>query len=97
MIVQLDINGTPATIECEPYDSLLHLLRGQGLISVRYGSDTGETGASAVLVDGRLVNSDCMLAAQADGHEVTTIEAFNEAELHPIQAAFVATGAMQSG
>ncbi|MFQ5555738.1 MAG: molybdopterin cofactor-binding domain-containing protein, partial [Acidimicrobiia bacterium] len=68
------------------------------MMSVRYGSDTGETGAAAVLVDGRLVSADVMLAAQAGGRAVTTIEALNTSpELHPIQAAFAATGAMQSG
>ncbi len=95
--IELVLNGTPTTIECEVHDTLLSVLRRRGLVSVRYGSDTGETGASAVLVDGRLVNTDCMLAAQAGGHEVMTVEALNQPDLHPIQAAFVATGAMQSG
>ncbi|MCP3934395.1 MAG: molybdopterin-dependent oxidoreductase [Actinomycetia bacterium] len=97
MKIELNLNETPTLIECEPHDTLLKVLRGEGLVSVRYGSDTGETGASAVLVDGRLVNTDCMLAAQADGHDVVTVEHFNKPELNPIQAAFVATGAMQSG
>ncbi|MEL7157116.1 MAG: molybdopterin cofactor-binding domain-containing protein [Actinomycetota bacterium] len=97
MNITLTLNGSPVTIECAPSDTLLAVLRAQGLVSVRYGSDTGETGASAVLIDGRLVNTDCLLAAQADGHEVVTVEYFNQPELHPIQAAFVATGAMQSG
>ena len=97
MNITITLNGTSTDIECEPFDSLLAVLRREGLVSVRYGSDTGETGASAVLIDGKLINTDCMLAAQADGHGVTTIEAFNGPELHPIQAAFAATGAMQSG
>ena len=61
--VELTLNGAATTIECEPHDTLLSVLRRLGLISVRYGSDTGETGASAVLIDGRLVNTDCLLAA----------------------------------
>ncbi|MEZ5279447.1 MAG: molybdopterin cofactor-binding domain-containing protein [Acidimicrobiales bacterium] len=97
MQIELNLNGKATSIECQPHDTLLRVLRGQGLVSVRYGSDTGETGASAVLIDGRLVNTDCMLAAQADGHEIITVEHFNEPELTPIQAAFAATGAMQSG
>ena len=97
MNITITLNGATTTIECEPFDTLLAVLRRQGLVGVRYGSDTGETGASAVLIDGRLVNTDCLLAAQADGHEVITVEYFNQPELHPIQAAFVATGAMQSG
>ena len=97
MNITLTLNGLHTTLECEPFDTLMVVLRRQGLVSVRYGSDTGETGASAVLIDGQLINTDCMLAAQADGHDVVTIESFNEPELHPIQAAFAATGAMQSG
>jgi putative selenate reductase molybdopterin-binding subunit len=76
------------------------VLRRAGCFSVRYGSDTGETGAAAVLVDGRrLVSADVLLAAQADGDEVTTAESLNVAtgELHPIQEAFVEAGALQSG
>ena len=75
------------------------MLRREGCFSVRFGSETGETGAAAVLLDGRLVSADVLLAAQADGHEVTTVESLDVAtgELHPIQAAFVDTGALQSG
>lgn len=95
--ISLTINGVQREVAVSPSDTLLVLLRREGCLSVRFGSDTGETGASAVLVDGRLVNTDCMLAAQADGHDVVTTEAFNLVALDPIQAAFVATGAMQSG
>ncbi len=97
MEIRIRLNGHYTNIEVEPSHTLLTVLRDQGMKSVRFGSDTGETGAAAVLVDGRLVNSDVMLAAQADGHDVTTIEAFNEAELDPIQHEFMTTGAIQSG
>jgi putative selenate reductase molybdopterin-binding subunit len=97
MEINLNLNGEATTLVVKSSDTLLAALRGQGLVSVRYGSDTGETGAGAILLDGRLTNSDCLLAAQADGHDVMTLEALNEAEMHPIQAAFVATGALQSG
>ena len=99
MDVNLILNGVPRLITCAPGDSLLAVLRREGCFSVRYGSDTGETGAAAVLLDGRLVSSDVLLAAQAGGHEVTTVESLNVAtgELHPIQEAFVDTGALQSG
>ena len=97
MKISFTLNEKNLTTEVELYETLLQLLRRKGMISVRYGSDTGETGASAVLINGKLINTDCMLAAQIDGHEVITLEWFNKAELHPIQAAFVATGAMQSG
>ena len=68
------------------------------MFSVHYGSDSGETGAAAVLYDGRLASSDVILAASADGHSVTTVESLNVSpDLHPIQTAFVAVGAFQSG
>ncbi|MCH8991938.1 MAG: molybdopterin-dependent oxidoreductase, partial [Acidobacteria bacterium] len=73
-------------------------LRREGFYSVRFGSDTGETGAAAVLMDGRLVSSDVLLAAQADGHQIETVEGMAPPmSLHPIQEAFIATGAIQSG
>ena len=99
MEIRLTLNGVPRRLGCAPGDTLLKLLRRAGCFSVRYGSGSGETGAAAVLVDGRLVSADVLLAAQADGHEVTTVEGLNGAigELHPIQAAFVETGALQSG
>ncbi len=97
MQISITLNGTERQVSVEAHDTLLTVLRREGMRSVRFGSDTGETGASAVLIDGRLVNTDIMLAAQADGHEVTTVEAYNKADLDPIQAAFVATGALQSG
>ncbi len=97
MNVTLTLNGTTRSLSIEPHETLLGVLRGLGMTSVRFGSDTGETGSSAVLIDGTLVNTDILLAAQAAGHEVTTVEAFNAVELDPIQAAFVAVGALQSG
>jgi len=97
MNISLDLNGEQVQLSVEPFETLLAVLRRSGFKSVRYGSDTGETGASAILLDGRLTNSDCLLAAQADGHVVMTLEALNEAEMHPIQTAFVTTGAIQSG
>ena len=99
MDVELTLNGAAQRVTCAPGDSLLTVLRRLGCFSVRYGSGTGETGAAAVLVDGRLVAADVLLAAQAGGHEVTTVESLNVAtgELHPIQAAFVESGALQSG
>ncbi len=98
MNVTLTLNGSPTVCECEPHESLRSVLRRQGLFSVRFGAETGETGADAVLVDGRLVSSEIMLAAQADGHVVETIESLNPPRgLHPLQEAFVAAGAIQSG
>ncbi len=97
--IEITLNGVPQRLSCAPGDTLLTVLRRQGCFSVRFGSSTGETGAAAVLVDGQLVPADVLLAAQADGHHVTTVESFNVATggLHPIQAAFVESGALQSG
>lgn len=101
MQVHLELNGAKRDLSCEPGESLRDVLRREGCWSVRFGSDTGETGAAAVLLDGRLVSADVVLAAQASGHEVTTLEALDAetatGELHPIQAAFAETGAIQGG
>jgi len=98
MKITLTINGTQRSLECEPHESLRTVLRSHGYHSVRFGSETGETGAAAVLVDGVLVSADVMLAAQADGHSVETVEGLSvPGQLHPIQQAFIDTGAIQSG
>ncbi len=97
--IAIELNGDAVDVEVAPHESLAVVLRRLGMFSVKYGSDTGETGAAAVLLDGRLVSSDVMRAAQADGHVITTVEALDtERGLHdPIQVAFAATGALQSG
>ena len=99
MTLSLNINGKDHTVSANPTDTLLSALRGAGLFSVRFGSHDGKTGAAAVLVDGQLVNSDVMLVGQAVGHSIETVEGLNPGvnELHPIQKAFVETGAIQSG
>lgn len=98
MDINLTINGAAKTFSCLAHESLLKVLRREGYFSVRFGSHTGETGASAILMDGRLVNSDIMLAAQADGHTIETVEGMSKGtQLHPIQEAFMRTGAIQSG
>ena len=99
MRVGIAINGCQRELSCKPGETLLTVLRREGLFSVRFGSASGETGAAAVLLDGRLVSADVLLAAQAGGHEVTTVESLNQltGELHPIQEAFVEAGALQSG
>ncbi|MDJ0923654.1 MAG: molybdopterin-dependent oxidoreductase [Acidimicrobiia bacterium] len=98
MNITVTLNGTQRTFECQPHESLRTVLRREGFFSVRFGAETGETGAAAVLLDGMLVSAEIMLAAQADGHTVDTIEGMNPPRgLHPIQEAFVDTGAIQSG
>ena len=98
MNVDLTINGTQRTLACQPHESLRAVLRREGFFSVRFGAETGETGADAVLLDGRLVSSEILLAVQADGHHVVTVDMLNPPfGLHPIQEAFVEAGAIQSG
>ncbi|UCG25872.1 MAG: molybdopterin-dependent oxidoreductase [Chloroflexota bacterium] len=98
MEIELTINGREKTIQCPAGDTLLRVLRREGYFSVRYGSDSGETGAAAVLLDGDLVSADVLLAAQADGHVIETVEGLSRGlDLHPIQQAFIQSGAIQSG
>ncbi len=99
MNVILNINGTDKTINVPITETLMKALRSAGYFSVRYGSGDGVTGAAAVLLDGRLVNSDAMLVGQAVGHQIETVEGLAPAvgQLHPIQKAFIETGAIQSG
>lgn len=99
MEISLNVNGRSHTINAHPTDTLMHALRRAGFYSVRFGSHDGATGAAAVLIDGKLVNSDVMLVAQAEGKRIETVEGLapTVGELHPIQQAFVETGAIQSG
>ena len=98
MEINLTINGQNKTFNCAPGETLMKVLRREGYFSVRFGSDTGETGAAAVLIDGKLVSTDIMLAAQADGHTIETVEGMAKGiNLTPIQQAFIRTGAIQSG
>ena len=82
----LEINDKDVIIDSLPTETLRNALRRAGFYSVRYGSDSGETGASAILFDGQLVSSDTILVAQAIGHKIETVEGLAPAvgELHPI-------------
>jgi aerobic carbon-monoxide dehydrogenase small subunit len=99
MQVEMTVNGTPRTDEVEPRLLLVHYLRETcGLRAANVGCDTTSCGACTVLLDGDTVKSCTVLAAQADGHEVRTVEGLaNEGELHPVQAAFRAEHGLQCG
>lgn len=99
MEISLNINGCSHTLAVSHTDKLIHALRQAGCFSVRFGSDDGQTGAAAVLVDGKLVNSDMLLVGQVLGKQIETVEGLTHqiGELHPIQKAFIETGAIQSG
>ena len=97
--VNLALNGRPVGIEVEPHRLLVELLRGPlGLTGTHVGCDTSQCGACTVLLDGQPVKSCTVLAVQADGCEVTTIEGLAQAgRLHPVQQAFVEELSPQCG
>jgi aerobic carbon-monoxide dehydrogenase small subunit len=99
MNVRLTINGEPREVEVWEGESLLFALReGLGLPGSKNACEQGECGSCSVLLDGRLVCSCLVLAAQAEGHDVVTVEGLAEdGELHRVQEAFAETGAVQCG
>ena len=106
MILDLNINGIPLTLTASPGDSLLRILRAQGYFGVKHGCESGECGACTVVLDGKPVNACVYLAAQAQGHRIQTIEEVGQhpeqgwkvtTGLHPLQSAFVESGAIQCG
>jgi carbon-monoxide dehydrogenase small subunit len=97
--ITITVNGSPRVVEVEPRLLLVHLLReGLGLTGTHIGCDTTNCGACTVLFDGRPIKACTMLAVQADGHEVTTVEGIAMAsELHPIQEGFKEEHGLQCG
>ena len=97
--VRLQVNGEDHDLEVEPRLLLVHLLRDKlGLTGTHVGCDTSNCGACTVHLDGRAVKSCTVLAVQADGAEVTTIEGLgSEDALHPMQEAFWANHGLQCG
>jgi carbon-monoxide dehydrogenase small subunit len=97
--VAMIVNGTAHTLEVEPRRLLVHVLRDDlHLTGTHIGCDTSQCGACTVLVDGRAVKSCTMLAVQADGSAVTTIEGLAPAgEMHPLQQAFWEKHGLQCG
>ena len=94
----LDINGEKRSVMVEPGETLLSVLRSRlGLVGTKKGCEEGECGACTVLVDDLAVKSCLMLAEAAAGRQVVTIEGLGNSELDPIQAAFIAEGAIQCG
>jgi aerobic carbon-monoxide dehydrogenase small subunit len=97
--LELRVNGEPVEAEVWEGESLLFALRERlGFPGSKNACEQGECGSCSVLLDGKLVCSCLVLAAQADGHEVVTVEGLaDEGRLHRVQEAFVATGAVQCG
>lgn len=99
MRLALRINGEERTAEVEPRLLLVHFLRDhQGLTGTHIGCDSSQCGACTVLLDDRAVKACTILAVQADGCEVVTIEGLaDEGELHPLQEAFWEEHGLQCG
>lgn len=98
-IIQLTVNGEHAEVAVAPNRTLLQVLREDlGLTGTKHGCGLGDCGACTVILDGKPVNSCLVLAVQANGSEVLTIEGLAEnGKLHPLQQAFVDKGAIQCG
>ncbi|MBN1872852.1 MAG: (2Fe-2S)-binding protein, partial [Anaerolineae bacterium] len=106
MKITMTLNNTARTFDIEPRETLFHLLRRSGIKSVKFGSEDGADGYSIVLLNGKLCSSVVTLAAQADGATVLTVEGLSghqhpgwnqKVDWHPLQRAFIETGAIQSG
>ena len=100
MRIELTVNGEQREADVWAGESLLFALRERlGLPGSKNACEQGECGSCSVLLDGQLVCSCLVLAAQTDGHQVVTVEGLSgdEGELHPVQDAFVRAGAVQCG
>jgi carbon-monoxide dehydrogenase small subunit len=97
--VTTEVNGDPVEFLCEPEQTLLEVLRDElQYTGTKEGCGTGDCGACSVTVDGRLVCSCLMLAAEAEGTKVETVEGMaNGEELHPLQQKFLDHAALQCG
>ena len=98
-LIKINVNGTDHEVAVKPNHTLLDLLREQlNLTGTKRGCELGDCGACTVLLDGKPVNSCLVLAVEAEGKNISTIEGIaNGEELHPIQKAFVEKGSIQCG
>lgn len=98
-LIHLTINDQPCDVAVEPNQTLVDLLRYQlGLTGTKKGCEMGDCGSCTVIMDGKAVNSCLILALQADGRNIQTIEGLaTDQGLHPVQEAFVEKGAIQCG
>jgi len=99
VIVETTLNGQPQTFLCEPRQSLLEVLREELLLTgVKEGCNNGNCGACNVILDGVLVNSCLVLAVEANGATLTTVEGLaTGGKLHPLQQKFLEHAALQCG
>jgi len=99
MKITINMNGKQKRFDVEPHTLLLNLIRDEmSLTGTKYGCGIGECGACTVLLDGDAVLACMMLAVDADGHRVDTVEGLSDGnKLHPIQQAYLDEGAVQCG
>ena len=99
MEISVTVNGAPHTHDVEPRTLLVHYIREQvGLTGTNIGCDTSSCGACTIHIDGESVKSCTVLAVQADGADITTIEGLaTDGELHPMQQAFMENHGLQCG
>jgi carbon-monoxide dehydrogenase small subunit len=99
MVVKTRVNGKTVEREVEARKLLVHFLRDDlGLTGTHVGCDTSNCGACTVLVDGKAVKSCTMLAVQADGREIVTVEGISDGDhIHPVQKAFLEKHGLQCG
>ncbi len=97
--IDLNVNGEPYQVEIEPEKTLLELLRDTlHFTGTKEGCGLGDCGTCIVLMDGQPVNSCLMLAVDARGRRITTVEGLDaQGELHPLQQSFLEKGAVQCG
>jgi len=98
-MIQLTVNGFDHDLLVESNRTLTQVIREDlGLTGTKQGCEIGDCGACTVLLDGKPVNSCLILASQANGHTIITIEGLTGSEgLHPLQSAFITEGAIQCG
>lgn len=105
-MIELKINGVNRSFECTEKESLFAVLRRNGYYGIKFGDEQGLSGADTILLDGKPINATKTLAQQAVGHDIVTIEGLGENPdlgwkpskgLHPLQKAFVESGAIQCG
>jgi len=96
--VTLTLNGETRTVDVSPSDILLDVLREKlGVKSPKAGCERGDCGVCTVLLDGKPVRSCLILAIEADGHEITTVEGLGKDGMTPLQQAFIERNAFQCG
>jgi carbon-monoxide dehydrogenase small subunit len=96
--ITFKLNQETRSVEVEPSDILLDVLREKlGVKSPKIGCERGDCGACTVLLDGKSVRTCLILAIEADGHEITTVEGLSRADLSPVQQSFLEHGSFQCG